>query len=61
MERLTSRDESGYYHLRIAKRLGGNFASKKVLTQEVGKYEDAIESGTFVYLPCRVGDTVYAY
>ena len=40
MERLTSRDESGHYALRKAKRLAGNFATVKVLTQELGKYED---------------------
>lgn len=60
MERLTSKDENGHYHLRQAKRLANSYATKQVLIiQEIGKYEDAEEDGRLLILPCRSGDTVY--
>lgn len=58
-ERLTSTDESGHHHLRKVKRLCFNFASKNVLVQELGDYEEAEEKGLILRLPCKVGDKVY--
>ena len=57
MNRLTGRDELGYYAprditLNCLKHRGD-------VIDRLAKYEDLMEQGRLVVLPCKVGDTVY--
>ena len=71
MERLTKRNEAdtAYYYPKCFEKCDGFGASEKcnncVLVHDVceklGEYEDLEEQGLLMKLPCKVGDTVYAY
>lgn len=57
MERLTWKDESGYY---APKNVTLNALKKRgELVDRLASYEDLEEQGRLVVLPCKVGDTVY--
>ena len=67
MDRLTKKDERGFYLYNCispniedcASNAGcPDCYSAKVL-QKLGEYEDKAERGTLFDLPCKVGDTVY--
>lgn len=67
MDRLTKKDERGFYlyncispnieDCAIAASCPDCYSTK--ILQKLGEYEDKAERGTLVDLPCKVGDTVY--
>lgn len=71
MERLTTRNEAdaAYYYLKCFEKCDGLGASEKCnncdlahdACEKLGEYEDLEEQGLLLKLPCKVGDTVYAY
>ena len=60
MERLTIKFPNGYL-LQEPKTEDGALEYINAIGEKLGKYEDAEEQGLLLKLPCKVGDTVYAY
>ena len=60
MERLTKTYSDGSHGASDNLPCGENsYQYKELLLETLGKYEDAEEQGLLLWLPCKVGDTVY--
>lgn len=62
MERLTKTYSDGTHGAADNLPCGENsYEYKGLLLEALGKYEDAEKQGLLLRLPCKVGDTVYAF